>query len=82
MAEPKAKLFYLRSKGSGPAETDNWFSYMVGSNGAYVLHEWSIPKAGGGFEDGSRTYSVKEFLRNDDFNGRPKIKLGELLRTQ
>ena len=82
MAEPKAKLFYFRSNGTGLNKTDWWFSYVAGSNGAYVLHKWSTPKADGSFENGCRSYAIKEFFQNDDFNGRPKINLNELLRIQ
>ena len=82
MAEPKAKLFYFRSDGIGPYKADHWFSYIVGAKDNYVMHEWSPTEGNLTSGAGMRSYTIKEFMNEDEFNGRPKIKLHELLRNQ
>ena len=82
MKEPKAKLFYFRSEGTGQHKSDHWFSYLSGAKDNYVMHEWSHSEGNGTGGAGMRMYTVKQFLHEDKFNGRPKIKLGELLRNQ
>ena len=82
MAKPKAQLFYFRSDGVGPHKADHWFSYIVGAKDNYVMHEWSPAEGNRTSGAGMRSYTVKEFMNRSEFNGRPKIKLGELLRNQ
>ncbi len=82
MAEPKAQLFYFRSDGIGPHKADHWFSYIVGAKDNYVMHEWSPAEGNRTSGAGMRSYTIKEFMNEDEFNGRPKIKLHELLRNQ
>lgn len=82
MTEPKARLFHFRSEGAWPHKTDHWFSYISGAKDNYVMHEWSPSKGNSTGEAGMKIYTVKQFLHEDGFNGRPKIKLGELLRKQ
>ena len=82
MKEPKAKLFYFRSEGTGQHKSDHWFSYLSGAKDNYVMHEWSPSEGNSTGGAGMRIYTVKQFLHEDEFNGRPKIKLGELLRNQ
>ena len=82
MAEPKAQLFYFRSDGIGPHKADHWFSYIVGAKDNYVMHEWSPAEGNRTSGAGMRSYTVKEFMNELEFNGRPKIKLQELLRNQ
>ena len=80
MAEPKAQLFYFRSDGTGPHKADHWFSLITGAKDNYVMHEWSPAVGNSTGGAGAKVYTVKQFLHDDEFNGRPKIKLGELLR--
>lgn len=82
MAEPKARLFHFRSEGTGPHKADHWFSFISGAKDNYVMHEWSPSEGNSTGGAGMRMYTVKQFLHEDEFNGRPKIKLGELLRNQ
>ena len=82
MAKPKARLFHFRSEGTGPHKADHWFSYISGAKDNYVMHEWSPPAGNSTGGLGMRIYTVKQFLQEDEFNGRPKIKLGELLKNQ
>ena len=46
------------------------------------MQEWSPSEGNSTGRVGIRMYTVKQFLHEDEFNGRPKIKLGELLRNQ
>lgn len=82
MPGSNTKLFYFRSEGSGSRKVDHWFSYLVGTRDHYVLHEWSPAEGNPTGGAGVQLYTVSEFLRDDQFNGRPKVKLGELLRAE
>ena len=82
MAEPKARLFHFRCEGTGPHKADHWFSFISGAKDNYVMQEWSPSEGNSTGRVGIRMYTVKQFLHEDEFNGRPKIKLGELLRNQ
>ena len=46
------------------------------------MHEWSPAEGNHTSGAGMRSYTVKEFMNELGFNGRPKIKLQELLRNQ
>jgi hypothetical protein len=46
------------------------------------MHEWSPSEGNSTGGAGIRMYTVKQFLHEDEFNGRLKIKLIELLRNQ
>jgi len=82
MAEPKAQLFYFRSDGIGPHKAAHWFSYITGAKDNYIMHEWSPAEGNRNWGAGMRSYTVKEFMNEAEFNGRAKIKLSELLRDQ
>ena len=78
MERPKARVFYERHKGP-VMERENWYSYFVGSNDHYVIHEFDLHDLKGSKSVGQKLYTVDEFLKSDEVQPNPKIKLTELL---